>query len=134
MKTIFKSRSRGVAAAVGLSLIAGLACAQTPVANPNDEVNEHFAIASKLFGKDQVQLHAFQDGADGSRHKVYNFDCSEQTYNEVFDDDFEPEAFPIEAQTSSMQAFQPFDRISQVAPLAAHACKQHGVPLVGMEW
>lgn len=136
MMTIIKTMPWGVAAALGVTAIAGMAAAQTPIANPNDEVNQHFAVATKLFGKDQVQLHAFQDGDDGSRHKVYNFNCTDQTYNQAYDSDVAPGNFPLipEAEGSFMQAVIPFGNATDVvAPLAAHACGQYGIPLPGFD-
>ncbi|WP_223423354.1 hypothetical protein [Tateyamaria pelophila] len=127
----FKIGSRAILAGVGLSLMVSVALAETEINNPNDTINKHFAVASKLFGADEVQFHARQEGEDGSRNKVYSFNCIQKTYNELFDEEFEPTDFPLESQPSSMQ---PFDQYSEVAPLAAHACKQHGAPILGFEW
>jgi len=127
----FKIGSRTILAGVGLSLMAGVALSETEINNPNDPINKHYAVASKLFGEDEVQFHARQEGENGSRNTVYSFNCTQKTYGQLFDDAFEPTDFPLDSQPSSMQ---PFDRYSEVAPLAAHACKQHGVPLLGFEW
>lgn len=127
----FNTSVRSILVAVGFLVFAGAAASETEINNPNDPINKHFAVASELFGEDEVQFHAFQEGEAGNRNKVYTFNCTDKMYNELFNEEFEPTDFPLESQTSSMK---PFDRYSEVAPLAAHACKQHGAPILGFEW
>ncbi len=131
MTTQFNKCGRAILAAFAFAVIAGAASSETEINNPNDPINKHFAVASTLFGEDEVQFHAVQTGESGNRNKVYNFNCTTKMYNEVFNEEFAPTDFPLESQTSSMK---PFDRTSEVAPLAAHACKQHGAPILGFEW
>jgi len=131
MKTFIKTTTQILAASVGLAVTAGLAlAADTEIANPHDEMNKHFAIASERYGN-EVHLHSRQDGPDGSRNKVYTFNCVERMYNEVFDGDSAPANFPVDPDGSSSE---PIESNSTAAALAAHACKQYGVPLVGIEW
>lgn len=131
MKTLFNTSSRTFLAAFGLALMAGMAASETEIDNPNDTLNKHFAIASERFGKDEVQLHSRQEGAGGSRNKVYAINCGKVLFKEVFDGTSGPTNFPVPSQGETAM---PIENDSAIAPLAAHVCKQHGVPLVGIQW
>jgi len=130
-----KQRTIGWAiASATLWLSVGYAAAEVAIGNPNDEINKHFAVASALFDNGTegfVQLHARQEGTGGDRHKVYAFNCKKQLYNEIYDASAPPEKFPVNSETSPAKSLE---KTSSVAPLAAHACKEHGYPLLEMEW
>lgn len=107
---------------------AGLALAESPIDTQQD-IDRHFQIASKDFGDGKVQLHSRQDSDTGSTHSVHNFDCVNKTYAPVYSGAGSPDGFPLDGLDFSMN---PIDEISPVAPLAQHACRKHGYPL--LEW
>lgn len=122
------------AVAVPLALlipVGAFAAEGTEIAGPKHDMESHYAIASKHFGEGQVQLHSRQDGASGPVHQVHTFNCLEMTYEKVFESARAPDAFPVAAQDGGGEKF---NAESQVAPLAAHACKEHGMPLLEMDW
>lgn len=118
--------------AVGFFLVGAVSViSETEIANPNDALNKHFAIASERYGKDEIQLHSRQEGADGPHNKVYSINCARVLFREVFDGTSGPADFPVQSQDAPSE---PIENDSKIAPLAAHVCKQHGVPLVGIQW
>lgn len=117
---------------IGSLVVASSAqAADSRIDNPMDEVNEHFAIASEYFGDGQAQLHSRRDGADGSAHTVYTFDCVEQTYHTAFEGPDAPADFPF---TPLDEAMEPLKRDSAVIPLARHVCAEHDHPLIELKW
>ncbi len=131
MNCILKNASSSsVAATVGLFLSAiGAEAADGRIDNHRDAMNQHFEVATKLYGDDRVQLHSRREGDDGVLHSVHNFDCVNKTYNSVFEDAIQPRSFPIDGNGGVMN---PIQEDSAVAPLAQHACMKHGHPL--LEW
>lgn len=107
------------------------AAAETEIANPNDAVNQHFAVASELFGEDEVQFHNRIKGPEGTLNKVYAINCTRQMFKEIFTGETDPVDFPL--QYGDQEAF-PIEKDAVVAPLASYVCKQHGVPMAGFEW
>jgi hypothetical protein len=118
-------------AALAACLFAGGVDAQSVGEREIAGVDKRYAIASKDFGDGKVQLHTRGEGADGGSHKVHTFSCVEQTYEVVFEGDQAPEAFPVEGEGSGARNLE---KNSSTASLAAHACKEHGYPVLMMEW
>ncbi|MBK0328730.1 hypothetical protein I5535_15670 [Rhodobacteraceae bacterium F11138] len=129
MRTRFSDFIRcSTLAAGGLLSTAGVAMAQTAIDTPQ-KIDAHFEVASKDFGGGKVQLHSRKEGDTGTTHSVHNFDCSNRTYVPVFADGVSPDAFPMDNLDFNLN---PIEETSPVAPLAQHACKKHGYPL--LEW
>ncbi|MEX0347851.1 MAG: hypothetical protein AB3N15_00365 [Paracoccaceae bacterium] len=119
-----------IAAVSGLLLMAGIAsAAENEIENPLDTVNKHFEVASKDFGGGVTQLHARKEGADGSEHMIYHFDCSNQKYNLFYSGGETPDSLPDMADAPFVEPLEPEDI---VGPLAQHTCTKHGYPL--LEW
>lgn len=118
-------------AALAACLFAGGADAQSVSEREIEGLDKRYAIASKDFGNGKVQLHTRGDSADGSTHTVHTFSCIENTFDLVFEGDEAPEAFPVEGEGSGAQNLE---KNSSTASLAAHACKEHGYPVLMMEW
>ena len=95
------------------------------------QIDEQFAVASEYFGDGQVQVHSRRDGAAGSTHTVYSFDCVAQTFASEFENDIAPENFPVEATGVEKR---PLEKDSVVVPLAQRACEEHGHPLLELKW
>ena len=122
----------GFLAASALCAVAiGASAGDTRIENPLDEVNEHFAVASEHFGDGQVQLHSRLEGTDGTQHEVHTFDCKQQTYRSDYQAAVAPDATPIAGMGRSMV---PITQDSYAAPLAQHACAEHGHPLLEWRW
>lgn len=109
-------------------LLANAAFAESPI-ETRHEIDREFEIASKNFGDGVVQLHSRKESADGIAHSVHSFDCSSKTYAAMYSGDAPPEAFPLATLNFNLE---PIDQTSEVAPLAQHACRKHGYPL--LEW
>jgi hypothetical protein len=107
---------------------AGQATAESPIDTKQD-IDKHFEIASKDFGDGKVQLHSRWEGEADTAHAVHNFDCVTKTYAAVYAGDTGPDEFPLDNFDFNLN---PIDETSPVAPLAQHACKKHGYPL--LEW
>ncbi len=115
-------------AVFALSLVAGAAPASdNSIAHMQDETNKHFDEASKDFGGGAVQMHARKEGADGTTHVIYQFDCTQQNYDVLFSGLAGPDSFPLDAWAP---AGTPIDQNDDIAPLAQHACTKHGYPLL----
>lgn len=109
-------------------LLASAAFAESPI-ETRHEIDRDFEIASKNFGDGVVQLHSRKESADGNAHSVHSFDCTSKTYAAVYSGVAPPETFPLAALNFNLN---PIDETSEVAPLAQHACRKHGYPL--LEW
>ncbi len=128
--TMSQVRLAGVATMCVVSVLAVSAQAsETNIKNRQDQVNKYFEHASKDFGGGAVQLHARKDGADGSTHSIYHFDCVNKKYDVLFSGPAMPGEFPFD---SADPAATSFDQNADVAPLAQHTCTKHGYPL--LEW
>ncbi|MFA3917588.1 hypothetical protein [Ruegeria hyattellae] len=119
-----------IVAVCGLLVLAGGAsAAENEIENPLDTVNKHFEAASKDFGGGLTQLHARKEGADGTEHLIYHFDCSNNRYDLLSSDAAEPDTLP---EVSDAPLADPFGPDDPVAPLAQHTCTKYGYPL--LEW
>ncbi|MDK3072393.1 hypothetical protein QO034_04645 [Sedimentitalea sp. JM2-8] len=124
----FPKGFRMILAAGCLFSVAGAAVADSPITTTG-QVDSHFEVASKDFGGGKVQLHSRKESETGTTHAVHNIDCVNKTYTPVYEDDNAPDAFPFDNLDFNLN---PIDETSPVAPLAQHACKKHGYPL--LEW
>ncbi|MEP0964340.1 MAG: hypothetical protein ABJQ70_02100 [Roseobacter sp.] len=113
------------------SAVDGLTGAETPFDTPDRETDTYYAIASKRFGEGQVQLDACQKGETSSALTIDSFDCIDQTYAARFESDHTPEIFLLDPHYAEKQ---PLKKETVVAPLAQHACEQHGHPLLELRW
>ena len=112
--------------------VSVLAAQAQPVTDKEIEgIDDRYAISTKVVGDDKVQLHSRHDTEGGSLHKIHTFSCVEETYEVVFEGKEVPEAFPTAGDSANYQALE---RTSEHAPLAQHACKEHGVPVLRMDW
>ncbi len=107
---------------------AGAACAEAPIDNPLDTVNQHMEIATADFGNGVVQMHSRSDSPSAIQHTVYTFDCTNRTYASDFSDGLAPPAFPVQSIGITTNTIEQDDPI---VPLAQHACSKHGLKL---EW
>lgn len=112
-----------VALLVSVLALAAPASAEQEIEN----MNKHFAVASKHFGDGAVQLQSRHDGADATTHSIYHFDCKNKKYDVLFSGLADPEDFPMDTPEP---AATPFDENDDVAPLAQHVCTEHGYPLL----
>ena len=110
---------------------AEVLAAETKIDTPLDEVNAHFAVASKHYGDGKVQVHSRTEDASGSRHSVYTVDCKEQTYSKNYDAAQAPDVFPFEDYDNPAE---PLNRTSAAVPAAQYACAEHGHPLLEWRW
>ncbi|WP_372571395.1 hypothetical protein [Ruegeria jejuensis] len=117
-------------AACGLLLIAsGASAAENEIENPLDTVNKHFEVASKDFGGGVTQLHARKEGAGGTEHLIYHFDCSNKKYDLFYNSAETPDSRPDMVDAPFVEPLEPEDI---VGPLAQHTCTKYGYPL--LEW
>lgn len=110
-----------------VSIAGGMSFSETPI----DEMEQHFAIASKHYGDGQVQVHTRRDSDEGSRHEVLTIDCKEQTFRRDYTADVPPEAFPL-GDFDAPSIPVTVDNIA--APTVVHTCEQHGHPLLEWRW
>ncbi|MDU9002668.1 hypothetical protein [Sedimentitalea todarodis] len=124
------SRTRCLAAVTIWCLlsVASVALAESPITTPH-EIDEHYEVASKDFGDGTVQLHSKKVSAGATTHSIHSFDCTNKTYAPVYAGDASPDEFPVNSLGFNLS---PIDVTTDVAPLAQHACKKHGYPL--LEW
>lgn len=128
---LYAGSRTGLLAAVatgGLLSVATIAVAESPITTPH-EIDKDYDVASKDFGDGFVQLHSRKVSADGTTHSVHSIDCTNKTFAPVYAGDTAPDDFPLESVGFNLN---PIDEISEVAPLAQHACKKHGYPV--LEW
>ena len=109
-------------------LVASAALAESPITTRH-EIDKDYDIASKDFGDGFVQLHSRKVSADGTTHSVHSINCADKTYAPVYEGEAPPDAFPMNSLGFNLT---PIDVTTNVAPLAQHACKKHGYPL--LEW
>ncbi|WP_424986058.1 hypothetical protein [Microbulbifer sp. S227A] len=125
---IIRNRRAAAIAALCPLLWAGTALAESAITTPH-QVDTDYEIASKDFGDGFVQMHSRRQGEGGNAHAVHGFDCANKTYAALYAGDVPPEAFPLEGLDFNLN---PIEETSEVAPLAQHACRKHGYPL--LEW
>lgn len=122
--------TRSVLLGLLLASLATNAPAQSVSKKEIDGLDERYAIASKHFGGGKVQLHT-QDRAGVGGHKVHTFSCIDETFELVFEGDQAPGSLPVEGQGSDAQRLE---KNTATGSMAQHACKEHGYPLLRMEW
>ncbi|MCL6283965.1 hypothetical protein M3P21_10525 [Ruegeria sp. 2012CJ41-6] len=128
--TMQSSIKLGIAAVFcHLMIASGASASENEIENPLDTVNKHFEVASKDFGGGVTQLHARKDGADGSEHSIYHFDCPNLKYALISSSAGRPDNLPDVADEPFVEPLEPDDI---VAPLAQHTCAKYGYPL--LEW
>lgn len=110
---------------------AAYAVAETKIDNQIDEMNEHYAVASKHYGDGKVQIHSRADGDKGSTHTVFTVNCRDQTFRKDYEADEAPEVFPMENYNDPAE---PLNRTSATVPVAQYACAEHGHPLLEWRW
>ncbi|MEO9782521.1 MAG: hypothetical protein ABJH07_12160 [Sedimentitalea sp.] len=125
---VSRKRFFATVASGGLLLLASAAVAESPITTRH-EIDKDYDVASKDFGDGFVQLHSRKENADGVSHSVHSIDCANKAYAPVYSGEAPPDEFPLNSLGFTLS---PIDVTSDVAPLAQHACKKHGYPL--LEW
>jgi len=116
------------------ALITALLClSTTPLLAETaiDEMEAHFAIASKHYGDGQVQIHTRRDEDAGSTHRVLTINCKDQTYRSDYEAQEPPESFPLGEFEAPEE---PMTGGDAVAKTAMHTCEEHGHPLLEWRW
>ncbi|SLN50027.1 hypothetical protein ROA7450_02471 [Roseovarius albus] len=129
MRAYLNITNKIVAALSALLIASHVSAAEDEILNPLDVVNQHFEAASKDFGDGMVQLHSRKEGAEGTEHLIYHFDCSEKKYGLAYEGADAPTSLPELPDEPLSHGFAADDA---VAPLAQHTCRKHGYP--GLEW
>lgn len=116
---------------VFIATAATFAAAESEIENPIDTINKHYAIASEHYGDGKVKIHSRSDGEAGSQHSVLTVNCKEQTFNRDYLGAEPPNTF---GEGEFAEPSKPLSREYMEAPIAEHACAEHGHPLLEWRW
>lgn len=117
--------------ALVLSAWAGTISAQGVTEKEIKGVDGRYAIASEHFGDGQVQVKTRSGSGEQNSYEIYSFSCADETFELLFAGDELSSDFRTENYTHTGTKFDPQ---SETAYIAAHACEEHGYPLLGFEW